>query len=188
MMGSVLGVFRVIREEWLSFWIFVAINLVFGGMAVWLPPVIASQHPTATPAHELRTAMELGHAYLFALALLAAAVSYMVREYRQNAKTEFKDLKLYATFCSLFLMFLMGVLLASMISGGMSSPRVPKEVFWTPLITESMLAALALLMAAFLFCLEHLDDYPDYGKGLKDKAAKTIKSGMNGQSSTGIET
>ena len=187
-MNSVLGIYRVIREEPLNFWMFVAVNLFLGGIAIGLPPAIATHHPTATASHELLVAIDLGHGYLFALALLAATSAYMVREYRENTETEFKDLKLYATSFSFILMVIMAILLSVMTYRSFTSPE-SRILSWNPrLITQVLLTILALLTAAYLFCLERLDDYPDYGKGLKDRQAKKIRDGMEGKSSTGIET
>jgi TRAP-type C4-dicarboxylate transport system permease large subunit len=187
-MSSILGVFRVIQEEPLNFLMFLAVNLLFGGMAIWLPPAIATHHPVATASHELLVAIGLGHGYFFALALLAAAFSYMVREYRDNTKTEFKDLKLYATTISLILMFVMAVLLTAMTYGGFA-PTDRKELVWHPkLMLQVFLTLCALLMSAFLFCLERIDVYPEYGKGLRDRTAKKLRAEMEEQSATGIET
>jgi hypothetical protein len=187
-MSSVIGIFRVIQQEPLNFWIFVAVNLFFGGMAIWLPPGVATHHPTATASHELLIAFSLGHGYLFALALLAAASSYMVREYREKMETDFKDLKLYATSFSFILMVIMAILLALITYRGFAPPESKILAWDLPLITQVVLAILALFTAAYLFCLERLDDYPEFGKGLKDKVSRKIRSEMNGKSSTGIET
>jgi len=186
--NSVLGVYRVIREEPLNFWMFVAVNFIFGGMAIWLPPAVATHHPTATAGHELLNAIDLGHGYLFALPLLAAAFSYMVREYRENTLTEFKDLKLYATSFAFILMVIMAILLTVITYRGFTPPQSKILVCDPRLITQVLLTTLALFTAAYLFCLERLDEYPEFGKGLKDKQTKKIQDEMGGKSSTGIET
>lgn len=79
-MRDILGIFRVIRAEPLVFGIFLGVNLFFGGMAVWLPPVLATQHPSASPGHEFLAALGQGNGYLFGLPVLAATSSYWLRE------------------------------------------------------------------------------------------------------------
>lgn len=192
-MGSVLEIFRVIREERLAFWIFLGVNLGFGGMAIWLPPVVATQHPSANPLHELLTALEQGHGYIFGLALLAAAASYWLRDYLDNKETDFKVLKLSATLLSFVIMVLMALFLGIMIYQGFISQNClgnceAKTTIWSPLITQILFTVFALVMATYLFCLERLDNHPDVGKGLKDKTTKRIAAGMDDTSSTGIKT
>ena len=187
-MGDVLGVFRVIREESVNFLIFVIVNLFFGGMALWLPPLLAAQHQTEGAAHQFGHVLEIGHGYLFALALLAAACSYMVREYRENTKSEFKDLKLSATSIAFALMLLMAVCLGILIWAGFPHKETGETINGSALAFEFVLALLAILMSAFLFCLERIDEHPDIGKGLKDKRTRLLKAAMDGSSSTGIKT
>ena len=187
-MSSVLGIYRVIREEPLNFWMFLSVNQFFGGMAIWLPPAIATHHPVATASHELLAAIELGNGYLFALSLLAAASSYMVREYRNNTNTDFKDLKLYATSGSFILMVIMAILLTTMTFSSFTPPQNKVLNRHPQLILQVLLTILAILTAAYLFCLERLDNYPEIGRGLKDKITKNIREEMEGKSTTGIET
>src|SRR5258708_2677508 len=151
-MGSVVGIFRVIREEQLPFWIFFGVNLFFGGMAIWLPPAIASQHPVALPARELLVVFEQGNGYLYGLALLAAASSYWLREYLNDKETGFKNLKLCATLLSFVLMIVTSIFLAVKIYQGFSSAFPgPRTINWGSLGTQIIFTVMALVMATYLF-------------------------------------
>jgi len=186
-MNNVLGVFRVINEEKLFFWLFVGVNLFFGAMALWLPPVIATLHPIASPLVELLKAFDQGNGYLFGLALLAAAVSFWMRQYIDNNDSEFKTLKLASTSFSFLIMFLMAIFLTATIYSGFSSEIDDSKVaysciHWGALITQILFTIFAAITATYLFCLERLDKFPEYGIALKDKTERKIQNGMKIQS------
>lgn len=192
-MGDLLGIFRVIRAEPLVFGIFLGVNLFFGGMAVWLPPVLATQHPFASPGHELLVAFGQGNGYLFGLPVLAATSSYWLREYLFSKESDFKTLKIFSALVASGLMIVMALFLGSLISGGFVLPSPtsnanPPDISIGSLVTQIVLTLLAFVMAVYLFCLEHIDDYPQFGKALRDKTTREIQAGMDVQSTTGYRT
>jgi hypothetical protein len=192
-MGDILGIFRVIRAEPLVFGIFLGVNLFVGGMAVWLPPVLATQNPVASPAHELLVALRQGNGYLFGLAVLAATSSYWLREYLNSQKSDFKTLKIFSALLAAGLMTVMALFLGSLISGGFLPPSAtstanPPTLLSSSALTQIALTLFAFVMAVYLFCLEHIDNYPQFGKALRDKTTREIEAGMDGQSITGYKT
>jgi len=186
--STVIKVFHVITEEAPAFWIFLGVNLFFGGAALWLPSFVATQHPTAVPFSELIKAFEQGNGYLFGLALLAAASSYWMREYLEEKKTDFKRLKFFATGASFLIMILIWGLLALMIYKGFAPPTAETNVALGPLVTQIVFTVIALVMATYLFCLERIDNYPEFGKNLKDKVTEKNINQMDEPSKTGLET
>ena len=168
-MAAVLGIFRVIREEKLAFWIFVGVNLGFGGMAIWLPPIVATQDSSASPGHELLLALAQGNGYLFGLALLAAASSYWLRDYLDDKETEFRTLKTSATLFPIVLMIAMSLFLAIIVYRGFQSPLYPpgspRTVLWGSLITQIILTIFALITATYLFCPRAFRRPPGVWKG-----------------------
>lgn len=183
-MGAILDVFRVVREEGLAFGIFLGVNLFFGGMALWLPPALATQNISASPLQDFVTALEQGNGYLFGLALLAATSSYWLREYLANKDSDFRSLKMGAAAVAVGIMIIMSILLGAMLSR--TSAGAP--VSGSALITQGGLTVAAFLTAVYLFCLEHIDQYPEYGKSLKDKTTKEMKAKMDDASKTGYRT
>lgn len=192
-MGDILGIFRVIRAEPLVFGIFLGVNLFFGGMAVWLPPVLATQHPVASPGHEFLAALGQGNGYLFGLPVLAATSSYWLREYLYNKKSDFKTLKIFSALLAAGLMIVMALFLGSLISRGFLPPSSASNgsspaLLSSAVLTQIVLTLLAFAMAVYLFCLEHIDNYPEFGKALKDKTTREMQAGMDVQSTTGYKT
>lgn len=188
-LSTVIKVFQVISAERPAFLIFLSVNLFFGGAALWLPSLVATQHPTAGPFNELIKAFEQGNGYLFGLALLAAASSYWMRDYLEERKSDFKQLKLFATGASFLIMILIWGLLALLIYKGFTPPPANTDMALGPLITQVIFTVIALVMAMYLFCLERIDNYPEFGKDLKDKRTEENIQQMDEQKSkTGLET
>lgn len=190
-MGDILGIFRVVRAEPLVFGIFLLVNLFFGGMAIWLPPVLATQHPSASAGHEFLVALNQGNGYLFGLPVLAATSSYWLREYLSNKDSDFKTLKTFSALLASGMMVVMALFLGSLISRGfipLNQGDTLPDIFSGSVLTQLILSLLSFLTAVFLFCLEHIDEYPEYGKAFKDKKTRELAAGMETQSKTGIKT
>ena len=176
----VFKVYRVISVQKQAFWLFLVVNVFIGGLGLWLPPVLATQDSRASSTMEFIKALQNGNGYLFALAILTTSAAYLALEYLDEKKTDFRQIKLLAGIFVLVLVMLMAILLGASINRGFSSTLMSgnESITYTiPLLTEGVCTLLSVFAASFLFCLEQIDEYPEYGKGLKDRqTTKLIKA------------
>jgi len=183
-----VGVFRVAQEEKLTFLIFIFINLLFGALGIWLPPALAAQDISAISSDEFIKALRAGNGYLFSLALLSASSVYMLREYFDDKSSEFKQIKAITLVAAATLMLLMAFFLVPYITSQFPAQekmaRVP--VPGAALAVQSVLTVFSLICAVFLFCLEMIDNYPQYGFGLKDKERRKLNKEINSASDSNI--
>lgn len=191
-MKAILGVFRVIQEELVEFIGFVGINVIFGAMAIWLPVALALFFPFASPKDEFLSGLAEGNGCLFGLAILTGASSYLVREYRSSKQSEFKSAKTISAFVAIILSALMsitiGALSVTRFFDAQHANLPANSRSNTGLISlQISLTLLSFLMSLYFFCLERIDDYPEYGKGLRDKKSKALIASMEANSSTGIK-
>ncbi|PYE26358.1 hypothetical protein C7410_103277 [Paraburkholderia silvatlantica] len=192
---NLIGVYRVIREVPTYFLLFLILNLVFGALGLWLPPMLAAADLHASSLTEFTKAMRAGNGYLFCLPLLASASMYVFREYKESKNSEFKDIKLMAFFLALGLMVAMALFLAPCVIAQFDLPQsVPSEQqIRSPIGNlgiglQMLLTLLGLTLAIFMFCLESIDDFQEYGIGLKDKTRKKLEQQMeNAESNSGLK-
>lgn len=173
----VIKVYRgVISAQKQAFWLFLVVNIFFGGLGVWLPPVLATQDPRVSAWKEFIKALQQGNGYLFALAISTTSTSYLALEYLDEKKTDFRQIKLLAGILVLVSVILMAILLSESISSGFATIMSSNESTTNTiqLLTEGVFTILSVFAAAFLFCLERIDEYPEYGKELKDRKTKLI--------------
>ncbi|CAB3770233.1 hypothetical protein [Paraburkholderia solisilvae] len=187
---NMLSVFRIVGEVPSYFVFFLLINVAFGGMGLWLPPILAANDLQASPTVEFIKVIRQGNGYLFALPLLAAASMYLFREYRESKNSEFKDIKLTTFIITLVLMMVMGVTLGPCVtsqfdvSNSIQPAQIRPPMSGFGMVIEIILTLASLLLAIFLFCLELIDDYQQYGKGLKDRARKKLEEQMDAAANT----
>lgn len=191
---NVFGVFRVVREELTYFFLFLFLNLFFGALGLWLPPMLAAIDLHASPLTEFVKAIRAGNGYLFGLPLLAAGSMYLFREYRESKSSEFKNIKLMAFIFTLALMMLMALSLAPCVISqfdvldSTQPPQVRPPIGNFGIGFQILLTIVGLTVAVFTFCLELIDDYQEYGKGLKDKTRKKLEKEMeNAESSSELK-
>jgi len=181
-MRDILGVFRVVREEKLDFFVFCFANLFFGAMALWVPPVVAATMVNADPMSEFGEVLRQGHGYFYALAILSASFPYWLREFIGDMPKTFFKLKLGTGMLSGAVIVICALFVPLVVLHGVTH-QVPTEAAtmrtWV-LTAEVLCTVAALILTAYLFCLEHIDKYPQYGKALRDEAVKRIGEEMDG--------
>ena len=180
---DIFGVFRVAAEEKLLFAVFCLFNLAFGAMALWAPPLFASLTPRAHAGSEFVDALLHGHGYFYSLAILSASFPYWLREFRRSKVTEFKQLKLGTGIVTVGLVVFLALLVASLVTNEMHKEDALEG---TSLVLEVLCTIVSIAVTAYLFCLEHIDDYPTIGIKLRDKNVERISLGMDSESSSGI--
>jgi len=181
---DIFGVFRVVSEEWLDFFVFCFANLFFGAMALWVPPVIAAMNDGVSLGCEFTEALRRGHGYFYALAILSASFPYWLREFKSAKETAFFSLKLGTGIFSGLIIVVCALFVSVLVNNGMHHADTQAATMRTwPLYAEMLLTIVAFALTAYLFCLEHIDKYPEYGKALRDREVKRIVHEMDGATS-----
>ena len=111
-----------IKAKWLHFIVFFAINVVIGSLGVWLAVVIAASNDQKTAFEELIKSFDSGGPYTFAVAYLAAATAYLVKEYQEKIDTDFRMYKTFFGVLAVLLIIICSVLAAAQSQNSESSP------------------------------------------------------------------
>jgi hypothetical protein len=178
-LAKYLKVYRVIGETKLEFLVFLGLNLFFGGLGLWLPPFLALID-SSNASDRYSKALDEGAGYIFALSFVTVAGTYLIKEYRFNQRSDFKDLKVMGGLLSLALLFFMGLVLTNQISSQILGST--KALTFGSHMLQSALTALGVVAASYLFCLEQIDQYPDVGADVKDRTRRQFRKAMDSAS------
>jgi hypothetical protein len=179
-----LTVKRFAREEPVKFWFSAGINVLVGGMAIWLGPCLAMFDPVAHPMAELIQTFRQGNGYLFSLALLAASSAFVFNEYYDGKLTEYRSVKVGVFAITIALMAIMGLLLVQFATAGLGVDDAQKSHVQRLVPTNSavwaqvVLTFLSLVIASVLWCLSMIDEHEGIGKILKDNARRDLNRDM----------
>lgn len=117
-----LEIKQFIKAKWLHVTVFFAINVVIGSLGVWLAVVIAASNDQKTAFDELIKSFDSGGPYTFAVAYLAAATAYLVKEYQEKIDTDFRMYKTFFGVLAVLLIIICSVLAAAQTQNSESSP------------------------------------------------------------------
>lgn len=175
--GKRLGVFKVIAEKRLEYLIFIGSNIFFGALGLWAPPLLAWVYGSSDPKTEYANALAGGTGYTFALACVATALTYLIKEYRRNEESDFKDIKITGALFATFLMVLMAILFGGQIKG--TSASISAGLHPHATLFQNLLTFLSVVVASYLFCLEQIDEFPDIFTDLKDRSRPKLRKAMD---------
>lgn len=187
-----LGIFRVAKQEPFYFTVFIMMNFIFGALGLWLPAASALGDSLAHAWPEFLKVWKQGSGYSFSLALLAASASFVFKESSDGNETQFKQLKKGALLFTLVLAVVILTLLNNCITAQFEPMQINGQLINRPpvstanLIAQCFFTVISVLWAIFLFCLEFIDQYDDYGKDLKDKRREKMLDAINNVDSSPV--
>jgi len=147
---------------------------------LWLGPVAAA-FASRDALDELGKSLNASTGYLLSIALIASAASFFVREYIANKSSDaFREIKSIiglAVFVWIVLLCASVSILTTLHLGPAALAPAGQKFGWASAHTLQMaVTVLSFAVAAFLFCVEHLSDYPEEFAGLKTEKQKELNA------------
>lgn len=182
--------FTLVRKDPAEFWIFLLVNLFFGGAGLWFPAV-GSYFSDVGMVSQVGKALDSGTGYMLSITLLASSLSFIVREYLGNEPSDFRDVKTIVgvlAFMLLMTMFALAIFTVSVQQLGLYPETSAKPIWATRHTFQAGLALLGFLFAAFLFCVERIDEYPEEFSRWKSQARAGTNADISAASSKTLKT
>jgi len=147
---------------------------------LWLGPVAAG-FASRDVLDELGKSLNACTGYLLSIALIASSASFFVREYIDNkANDAFREIKSIiglAVFGWIVFLFVSVSILTTVHLGPATLVSAGPKFGWASAHTLQMaVTVLSFAIAAFLFCVEHLKEYPEEFAGLKAEKQKELNA------------
>jgi len=176
--NNLFDAYRLISKRPAEFWLFLVVNFVLGGLGLWLGPVAAA-FASRDVGEEFVKSLSGSTGYFLSIALIASSASFFVREYISNksvdAFREIKSILGLAVFVWILLLLAIVSILTTVNLGAALGGTAMTKFAWTHGYTlQIVLTALSFAVAAFLFCVEHINEFPEQFAGWKTEKQKEL--------------
>jgi len=177
-------VFSVIPRLKALFFLFVLVNIVIGSLGITAPLLAASLLSASGVVAEFIRQLKGGGAYTFSMAFIASSCAFMFRDYIENKDTAFRSIKAMATMIAAGFAILLTLLSGINAAAAYVAPAtlmLQTQLTWTSSETlQTSLLATTILFGAWLFCLEHIDRFPDEYLRLSDEERDRLLANTSG--------